>query len=137
MIVALVAAWAVWQPLRASNENQDALDLLGQKQYAAATRKADRAHAIDPASITPLWTKASIAVAAGRLPEAETLFQRAVFDQPSNPEPWTRLAEFELYRRNEAAKALATVRGALYLDPRSAEAQTVFFDALRKIRGEP
>jgi hypothetical protein len=27
------------------------------------------------------------------------------------------------------------VEGALYLDPRSASAQTVFFDALQRVRG--
>jgi hypothetical protein len=60
-----------------------------------------------------------------------------VFDQPSNPETWTRLAEFELYRNNQPQKALDIVEGAIYLDPHSAAAQTVFFDALRRIRGEP
>jgi hypothetical protein len=135
--VALCAAWAVYQPQRANNANQDALDLLASKQLPAAAKKADQAHSIDPASVTPLWTKAAVAVAQQNLPEAEVLFQRAVFDQPSNPETWTRLAEFELYRNNQPQKALDIVEGAIYLDPHSAAAQTVFFDALRRIRGEP
>jgi hypothetical protein len=137
VVAALCAAWAVYQPQRASSANQDALDLLAQKKLVRAEKKADQAHAINPASITPLWTKAAIAVAANNLPKAESLFQRALYDQPSNPEPWTRLAEFELYRKNSPRQAMDTVEGALYLDPRSAEAQTVFFDALRKIRNEP
>jgi len=135
--VALCAAWAVLQPQRASNANQQALDLLAKKQLVAADKKADEARSINPASVVPLWTKAAVAVAAGKLPAAQVQFQRAVFDQPSNPEAWTRLAEFELYRNNQARKALDIVRGALYLDPRSAAAQTVFFDALRTVRGEP
>jgi hypothetical protein len=137
LVVALCAAWAVWQPQRSANANQDALDLLAKKQLPAAAAKADEAHSINPASVTPLWTKAAVAVAEQNLPEADALFQRAVFDQPSNPETWTRLAEFELYRNNQAQKALDVVQGALYLDPRSAAAQTVFFDALRKLRNEP
>lgn len=139
LIVAVVActAWAVYQPQRAAAANQDALDLLAKKQLAAATKKADESRSINPSSVAPLWTKAAIAVAANKLKEAEVEFQTAVSDQPSNPDPWTRLAEFELYRNNQPRKALDIVEGALYLDPRSAEAQTVFFDALRKVKNEP
>jgi tetratricopeptide (TPR) repeat protein len=137
VLVALCAAWAVYQPQRSNGTNQDALDLLAKNQLSAAAKKADDAHTINPAALSPLWTKAAIEIAAHKLPAAEVLFQRAVFDQPSNPEAWTRLAEFELYRNNQPAKALEVVEGALYLDPRSAAAQTVFFDALRKSRGEP
>jgi hypothetical protein len=135
--VALCAAWAVYQPQRSDHANDQALDLLAKKQLPAATKKADRAHSINPSSLTPLWTKAAIDVAGNNLNGAEVQFQTAVFDQPSNPEAWTRLAEFELYRNNQPAKALQIIEGALYLDPRSAAAQTVFFDALRKTRGEP
>jgi hypothetical protein len=135
VLVALCAAWAVYQPQRANNANQDALDLVAKNQLPAAAKKADDAHAINPASLSPLWTKASVNIAQHNLSGAEVLFQRAVFDQPSNPEAWTRLAEFELYRKKDAAKALDVVEGALYLDPRSASAQTVFFDALQRVRG--
>jgi O-Antigen ligase len=135
LVVALCAAWAVYQPQRANSANQDALDLLAKNQLAAAAKKADDAHAINPASLSPLWTKASVNIAQHNLAGAEVLFQRAVFDQPSNPEAWTRLAEFELYRKKNAKKALDVVEGALYLDPRSASAQTVFFDALQRVRG--
>ncbi|HEX4718083.1 MAG TPA: O-antigen ligase family protein [Thermoleophilaceae bacterium] len=137
IVVAVCAAWAVYQPQRSDQANQQALDLLANKQLPAADKQADKAHSIDPASVSPLWTKAAIAIAAGKLPDAEVQFQRAVFDQPSNPEAWTRLAEFEVYRNNQPRKALDVIKGALYLDPRSAPAQTVFFDALRTIRNEP
>jgi tetratricopeptide (TPR) repeat protein len=137
LAVALCAAWAVYQPQRADRANNQALDLLAKKRYAAATQKADHAHSINPASLTPVWTKAAVDVAQGNLHAAEVQFQTAVFDQPSNPEAWTRLAEFELYRNNQPQKAIEIVRGAIYLDPRSAAAQTVFFDALRKVHGEP
>jgi hypothetical protein len=137
VLLAFVTAWAVYQPQRAENANQDALTLLGERKLAAATKEADRAHSLNPASARPTWIKASIAVAAGNLEQAEVLFQQALFDQPSNPEAWVRLAEFELYRKNQPQQALSIVQGALYLDPRSAPAQTVFFDARRKARGEP
>jgi hypothetical protein len=137
VLAALVTAWAVYQPQRSEAANQQALRLLGQGKLAAAAKEADRAHSINPASIHPLWVKAAVAVTAGRLRQAEMLYQRAVFDQPSNPEAWTRLAEFELYRNNQPQRGLDVINGALYLDPRSAPAQTVFFDAKRKVRGEP
>jgi hypothetical protein len=136
-VVALCAAWAVWQPQRASSANDKALALLAQHKLPQAVKEADRSRSLNPASVTPLYTKAAVAIAGGKLQQAEVEFQRAVFDQPSNPDPWTRLAEFELYRRDEPRKALDIVEGALYLDPRSAAAQTVYFDALRKLRGEP
>jgi predicted Zn-dependent protease len=136
VLLALCTAWAVYQPQRAEQANQKALALLGERKLAAASKEADRAHSINPASVRPLWIKASVAVAAGNLKEAEVLFQRALFDQPSNPETWTRLAEFELYRNNNAKEALSLIQGALYLDLRSAPAQTVFFDARLKVRGE-
>src|SRR4051794_10682264 len=137
LAVALCTAWAVYQPQRANGANDQALDLLAQNKLAAAQEKADHAHSVNPAALTPLWTKAAIDVAQKKLPAAEVQFQRAVLDQPSNPEAWTRLAEFELYRNNQPQKALDIVKGAIYLDPRSAAAHTVFFDAIRTVRGEP
>jgi hypothetical protein len=137
VLLALCTAWAVYQPQRAESANQSALTLLGQRRLPQAEKEADRAQKINPASVHPLWTKASIALAANQPRKAQSLFQTAVFDQPSNPETWTRLAEFELYRDNQPRQALSLIQGALYLDPRSAPAQTVFFDALRKIHGEP
>jgi hypothetical protein len=136
VLVALVAAWAAWQPQRSERESQKALSLLGQRNLPAADDAADRAQRIDPASVHPLFVKGSIAVAKGNKGEARTYFQRAVFEEPSNPEAWTRLAEFELYRAGEPRRALQIIEGALYLDPRSAPAQTVFFDARRAARGE-
>jgi tetratricopeptide (TPR) repeat protein len=134
LLLVACSAWAVWQPDRADGQSQQALSLAGQKRFADAARAADRAHSIDPASIRPLWVKAAVEIAAGKLSQAETLFQTAVFDQPSNPEPWTRLAEFELYRMHNPKRALSTIDGALFLDPRSPSAQTVFFDARVALR---
>lgn len=135
--VAAVTAWTADQPYRAAQANTQALGLLGQGKLTQAQEKAQQSRSIDPESVQPLWSQAGIAVAQHNLPKAETLFQRAVFEQPSNPEAWTRLAQFELYRRNRPQQAVAIINGALYLDPNSAPAQTVFFDARRKLNGEP
>ena len=135
LLVALCTAWAALQPLRSQNAADHALDLAAAHRYKDAVAEAARAHRIDPASISTLWVKAAVAIDAGQKPAAQTYFQEAVFDQPSNPEAWTRLAEFELYRMNNPNQALAIVSGALFLDPHSAPAQTVFFDARLAQRG--
>jgi hypothetical protein len=137
VLLAVIAAWAVYQPYHADTTNNTALNLLGEGKLAQAQKKAEQSRSIEGASIKPLWTEAAVAVARHQLPRAEVLFQQAVFDQPSNPEAWTRLAQFELYRNNQPREALSIVSGALYLDPHSTLAQTVFFDARRKINGEP
>jgi hypothetical protein len=137
VLLALVAAWAVYQPYRSDQANTAALELLAQGKLGQAADKAKEARDINPASVRPLWAQAGIAVAQKNNRKAEVLYQRAVFDQPSNPETWLRLAEFELYRNNQPQQALDVITGGLYLDPRSAPAQTVFFDAKRRLRGEP
>jgi hypothetical protein len=137
VVVALIAAWAAYQPYRSDAANTNALDLLGNGQLAAAQKQAEKALSIDPGSVRPLWSEAAIAVAQHNLKKAEVIYQQAVYNQPSNPEAWTRLAEFDLYRKNQPQQALDVVGGALYLDPHSAPAQTVFFDAHRKLRGAP
>ena len=54
---------------------------------------------------------------------------RAVRRQPSNPDTWLRLADFEVSRDPKAA--LRAVGAALYLDPRSPEGQRLFLQAAR------
>jgi tetratricopeptide (TPR) repeat protein len=135
LLVVICTAWAAWQPERSERASDRALALVAQKKLGPAAAEADHARDVDPAAIRPLWVKASVAIAAGKPRKAETYFQRAVFDQPSNPEAWTRLAEFELYRMKRANQALSITSAALFLDPHSAPAQTVFFDARRALRG--
>jgi cytochrome c-type biogenesis protein CcmH/NrfG len=56
----------------------------------------------------------------------------AVRLQPANPEPWWRLAEFELNTLHRPQVALTAIRPALYLDPRSSDAVAVFLAAQRQ-----
>ena len=134
LVAALVSAWAVVQPERADQRSRDALALLDRKDYSAAAETAGDAHDINPLSVRPLFVQAQIAHAQGKSDRARVLLERAVLDQPSNPEAWLRLAEFQLYRLNKPEDALSTITGALFLDPRSRPAQSVFFDARAKLR---
>jgi len=134
LIAALVSAWAVFQPERADQKARDALALLDRRDYAAAAATAQDARDINPLSVRPLFIQAQVAYAQGQPDRARLLYERAVLDQPSNPEAWVRLAEFQLYRLSKPADALTTINGALFLDPRSRPAQSVFFDARAKLR---
>ena len=106
-LLALVAAWAVYQPYRAEKANTQALDAARQRQARRRPQKKAEQRALDQPGVGPSALGAGgVAVAQKNLKKAEVLYQRAVFDQPSNPEAWMRLAEFELYRNNQPKQAL-------------------------------
>lgn len=128
-IAAFACAWAVWQPQRSDAESSHALDLLDRHQPAAAARAADRARRYDPLSPTPLLAAATIADSRGDRNAALADLVRAVRRFPGLPQVWLRLADYQLYALDKPADAIRTVKGALYLDPKSRSAQEVFFAA--------
>ena len=132
IVIALATTWAVWQPMRADTLTQDALDTLDRGNGAAALKQAERARRIDPLSLDPLYAIATIQTAAGRTAEAGAALEKAVRVQPDNPDPWLRLADFELDTLQRPAAALKAIRPALYLDPRSSDAVGVFLAAQRQ-----
>jgi hypothetical protein len=52
---------------------------------------------------------------------------------PGEPQVWIRLAEYQLDTLAKPADALKTIRGALYLDPKSRAAQQVFLEARKRL----
>jgi len=136
VLTALVCAWAVWQPERAEQKTDDALALLESGKPVAAAKLADKAHDIDPLSPKPLLVRASAEDAAGSPDAGRITLERAVAEYPGNPGVWLRLAQFQLGTLRQPAAALETLRGALYLDPRSSDAQQLFFDARSQLRGQ-
>ena len=132
LLIVLATSWAVWQPMRADNMTQDALDKLDRGDGAAALTQAKQARDVDPLALDPLYAIATIQLAAGRNSEAGAALQEAVRLQPDNPDPWLRLAEFEFNTLQRPAAALKAVRPALYLDPRSSDAVAVFLAAQRQ-----
>jgi O-Antigen ligase len=131
-VIALLAAWTAWQPLRAANAGQDAIASLDRGDIAKARSQALAAHDRNPLSIDPLTTLATIESIAGRKNQARDALEQAVRLQPSNPESWLALAHFELDDLDRPAVALTAIRPALYLDPRSSEAVAVFLAAKRR-----
>jgi predicted Zn-dependent protease len=75
--------------------------------------------------------------ATGNPVGAEKALQDAVVAFPADPQTWIQLAQYQLNSRNQPAEALKTVKGALYLDPQSRAAQTVYFQAGAALNGAP
>jgi hypothetical protein len=135
-ITALVCAWAVWQPERAERKVDDALALIESGKPAAAAKLADEAHDVDSLSPKPLLVRATAEDAAGSPLAAQRTLEQAVREHPANAGTWLRLSEFQLARLRRPALALQTLRGAIYLDPRSTQVQQTFFDARAQLRAQ-
>jgi tetratricopeptide (TPR) repeat protein len=137
VLVGLVGAWTAYQPQRSVDAGDSALTALERKDLAKARADAAGAQRINPLSVEPLYDRSAIELSAGRLPAARAALQEAVNLQPSNPEPWQRLAEFELYAANRPRAALNALGPALYLDPRSPSGQALFLEATRQTGATP
>jgi O-antigen ligase len=132
LVLALVCAWTVWQPLRSDTIGQDAIATLDTGNADAARAQAQQARDRNPLSVDPLFELSTIEAAAGRKFAARSALEQAVRLQPANPETWQRLAEFELDILKRPRVAMTAIRPALYLDPRSSDAVAVFLAAQRQ-----
>jgi cytochrome c-type biogenesis protein CcmH/NrfG len=65
------------------------------------------------------------------------VLERAVRAFPGDPQTWLQLAQYQLNSLSKPADALRTIAGALYLDPQSRAAQTVFFQATTALTPPP
>jgi hypothetical protein len=135
-ITALLCAWAVLQPKRSDSAVHDALSLVTQGRFQDAAKKADRAHQLDPLSPRPLLVKAAVQDSAGDVHGSLVTLQTAVIHQPSNPQLWIKLADYELTRVHDPRAALSALGVALYLDPLNQSAQQEFLAASAAARGE-
>jgi tetratricopeptide (TPR) repeat protein len=131
-LLVLATAWTVYQPQRADSIAQNSLDTLATGNADKAREQAQHARDVNPLSLDPLYALWTIEASAGRTSAARRALEEAVRLQPSNPDPWTRLAEFELNTLQRPKVALTAIRPALYLDPRSSDAVAVFLAAQRK-----
>lgn len=119
LVTAVLCAWAVWQPERAARATDRSLALLARGDTAGASRQADRARAVDPYSPDPLYARASVLAARGRIVPAYRTLEQAVVEHPRDPDTWLRLASFELDRLDLPERALSTLEGARRVDPYS------------------
>jgi hypothetical protein len=132
LVVALIAAWATLQPLRSQNAMDDALAALERKDISAARADAQAAQDRNPLAVEPLFVKSVVEQQAGNRVGARLALEDAVKLQPTNSEPWLRLAAFELTVEHDPAKAKAALGPALYLDPRSSTGLSLYLQAQRQ-----
>src|SRR4029077_5363812 len=122
VVGALLAAWAQWQPQRSVNSSRQALALLARDPRGAA----DAAHAAvsqDPLSAQALFTLSAVQRATGHPLLARATLQRAVRLQPSNPQTWLTLGEYDL--AGDPAAAVNELAAAIYLNPESVAAEAI------------
>jgi hypothetical protein len=129
--VAVVAAWTSWQPQHAVAEGSEALGTAEALHFKQAREQIARAQRTNPLSVDLLFQQAAIERADGDVTAARAALQKAVRKQPANPATWLALAEFEL-SEGRKPQALSAVGSALYLDPRSQEAASIYLQASRQ-----
>ncbi len=118
----LIAAWAQWQPLRSSNESEQALSQLA-RDPRGALATARNAVSIDPLSAQALFTLSAVQQSAGQRALARATLVRAVRLQPSNPQTWLTLGEYDL--ASDPAAAVHELGAAIYLNPESVSAEAI------------
>jgi cytochrome c-type biogenesis protein CcmH/NrfG len=127
---ALLAAWTEWQPQRSVEASEQAVALIKQNPQAAlgaAQAGVER----DPLSAVALFQLASVEHAIGEGTLARATLQKAVQMQPSNPETWLTLGEYDL--KSHPLAAVGELRAAVYLNPESIAAQNAYVQALRAV----
>ncbi|HEV7528810.1 MAG TPA: O-antigen ligase family protein [Solirubrobacteraceae bacterium] len=122
VVGALLAAWAQWQPQRATNASQQALAELARSPHAALA-SARTAVSRDPLSAQALFTLSTVQQASGSPALARATLQRAVRLQPSNPQTWLTLGEYDLTRSPRAA--VGELEAAIYLNPESVAPEAI------------
>jgi O-Antigen ligase len=115
LVLALLAAWAQWQPQRSVDASNEALALIARNPTAALVA-AHTAVSRDPLSAEALLTLAAVQEGAGQPAAAAITYERAVHLQPSNFKTWQALGEYDL-RSSQPQAALEALRAAVYLNP--------------------
>jgi hypothetical protein len=134
--IALVVAWAAWQPLRSLNASNDGLAALERNDLAAARADAEAARRRDPLALDPLTVLAIVETRQGHKDAALRALEREVEIQPANHETWLRLADFQLNQLKDAKAARRSLRAALYLDPRDALTISAYLQVSRRLTGK-
>jgi hypothetical protein len=112
----LIGAWAVWQPLRSSQEATAALVEASDGHGAAAFDDAHSAVAADPMALQPRFVLSSLLAAAGQPTAARNELLNAIREQPQNFDSWLQLGDFDL-RAHHPRLALVSLEHARGLYP--------------------
>ncbi len=134
LLAALLCAWAIWQPESADRATTDGLELSTQGDANAALDELDSAADANPLSAEVLLVRAAVETQADRIAAAGETLEEAVLKFPGEPTTWYRLAAFQLGTQDRPEAAAETVQGALYLDPLSVPARSLFLEAKVRLR---
>jgi hypothetical protein len=115
----IIAAWFVWQPLHSSDEFGAAISAITRGDTAVALADAHSAAASDPVSVDPLWELSAIYGAMHDPTAARQELVDATNVQPSNPESWEQLGDFDL-AQHQPVIAVLELQTAQLLDRSSA-----------------
>jgi hypothetical protein len=118
----LLAAWVQWQPQRSATASQQALTELASNPRGALS-KAQTAVSRDPLSAQALFTLSAVQQATGMPEQARATLQRAVRLQPSNPQTWLTLGQYDLAKNPRAAEH--ELAAAIYLNPESISPEAI------------
>jgi hypothetical protein len=130
LAVALVGAWAVWQPLRSSDAEAAAINA---RNTAAAIADERAAIARDPVAIDPLIRLASYYTALGDKRAAHAELLKAVTLQPANYYTWFELGDFDL-KVHHLRAAVGALEKAHELNLASLMVQTELTDARSRLQ---
>jgi hypothetical protein len=120
-VAAAVAGLAVTAvlvtPALAQRDVDRATLLLENGRVAAAEQAVDRARALDPLSLDPVYAAADVADERGDSATAVAFYRHATELQPENPEPWVMLGLYEYLARGDLCATYHALNAAYTLDP--------------------
>ena len=134
-LVAVVCAWTIWQPVAADRAVARSYELLDSGDAPGALAEAESAHDHDPYAKDPLYAKADALADMDRPGDALRAYAEVAREHPRDPDPWVRIATFQLYRLDSPTEARETVDKAFRLDPRSQALSQVLRDAIAAQQG--
>ena len=120
-LAAVLLAASAALPSLSETERVQALRDAGGGSFKEASSDANLSHKLDPLSVEPLFTEASIARSRDDNTKAVSLLAEATRVQPDNFETWQRLSALEL--------ALGDYRGAAHAILREANDNPLAFEA--------
>jgi hypothetical protein len=114
-LATIAAAYAIWQPLRATNADSAAISALERGDAGTALADANDAVAYDPLGLEPRFLLSRILGITGHPAKARAELVQATRIQPDNAASWQQLGLYDL-AQHHAGRALASLQRARVLD---------------------
>jgi hypothetical protein len=93
--LALAGLYSLGAPWLADRRLDDAFSAIARGDFGTAADQADRARALDPVSVEPLFALGFVEDAQGQFDRARDYYVRATEVQPENRETWFQLGKLE------------------------------------------